>query len=301
MVRTDAYRQPAAAWCRCGVAIMVMALTMAAARNSAAGPVPASCADQYDGAPCDDQDPCTVDDYCDAGDCIGGRTVDADWDGFPDGNCAGGTDCDDQDSTAYPGAYELCDAVDNDCDGTIDNDAYCTDYDGCTEPDTCVVGSCVPGPLRDADGDGFADVWCGGTDCHDGDSTIFPGAVEVCDGVDNDCDGNVDNGCVTPTPTPTPTGTPTPTVGSCPMCGDVSGDRAVTIVDALFISQHTVGLRPTLPCPTPPPGGGCGGPKCGDVSGDDSVTIVDALFISQQTVGLRPTLPCTVPTPTPGS
>jgi glucose/arabinose dehydrogenase/PKD repeat protein len=47
--------------------------------------------------------------------------------------------------------------------------------------------------LVDGDGDGFASVADGGTDCDDGDSTIFPGAPELCDGKDNDCATGVDD------------------------------------------------------------------------------------------------------------
>jgi hypothetical protein len=65
------------------------------------------------------------------------------------------------------------------------------------------------------------------------------------------------------------------------VCGDANGDGVVTIVDALFISQLTVDLRSTLPCP-----------NVADMDGDGSVTIVDALFISQYTVNLRTSLSC---------
>lgn len=50
----------------------------------------------------------------------------------------------------------------------------------------------------DADGDGYCSVASGGNDCDDSSSSIYPGAVEVCgNGVDDDCDGQVDEGCST--------------------------------------------------------------------------------------------------------
>lgn len=46
----------------------------------------------------------------------------------------------------------------------------------------------------DLDGDGHEDMACGGDDCADNDSTVYPGALDICDGKDNDCDGTIDEG-----------------------------------------------------------------------------------------------------------
>ncbi|HET6583827.1 MAG TPA: putative metal-binding motif-containing protein, partial [Nannocystaceae bacterium] len=93
--------------------------------------------------------------------------VDVDGDGFEDG-----IDCDDNDPSVNPGAFESCgDGIDNDCDGI---------------ELVCVV---------DDDGDGFVAE----DDCDDTDANVYPGAPESCtDGVDNDCDG-ISTTCLEPT------------------------------------------------------------------------------------------------------
>jgi hypothetical protein len=175
---------------------------------------------------CDDTDPAVnpgaaevldgIDNDCD-GQTDEGLFVDGDGDGFDTT-----TDCDDGDASVNPGATEVADGKDNDCDGDVDEgfsaevcDNVDNDGDGTTDEDLpyCFAGSPAPNtdgsacnagffdldgdPLNgcesdtlstDADGDGFAsDV-----DCDDTDPAVNPGAVEVVDGVDNDCDGDTD-------------------------------------------------------------------------------------------------------------
>jgi len=104
---------------------------------------------------------------------------------------AAATDCDDGDASAYPGATEYCDGVDNDCDGTVD-------------PPSSVDASTW---YRDGDADrygvdGATTVDCSapsgyaanGGDCDDGDSSVNPGATESCNDVDDDCDGDINEG-----------------------------------------------------------------------------------------------------------
>jgi len=121
--------------------------------------------------------------------------VDADKDGYFVGCGVFPPDCDDSDANTYPGAPELCDGKDNDCDGLIDEGPVFYWYE-------------------DADGDGYGNVAvfittdsCDGeveegyvadhTDCDDSDANTYPGAPEVCDGKDNNCDGVVDESPVT--------------------------------------------------------------------------------------------------------
>lgn len=97
---------------------------------------------------------------------------DADGDGVIDGRC-GGADCDDRNPDRYPGNTEVGNLVDEDCD-----------------PDTLGY---------DGDGDGFiSSMFCNGdvcgTDCDDRKYGVHPGAVEACNYVDDNCDGDVDEG-----------------------------------------------------------------------------------------------------------
>ncbi|MFN7145097.1 MAG: MopE-related protein, partial [Myxococcota bacterium] len=105
----------------------------------------------------------------------------------PTGTVADGRDCDDTDGRVSPAATERCDGVDEDCDGTAD--------DGATDAATWYA---------DTDGDGFggasstracsapAGHVATATDCDDTSAGAFPGAVETCDGRDDDCDGATD-------------------------------------------------------------------------------------------------------------
>jgi hypothetical protein len=102
-------------------------------------------------------------------DCI---DTDDDGDGDPDTS-----DCAPLDGAVFLGAPELCDGIDSDCDGSI-VDSY-LDSDGDQMPD------CVD---LDDDGDGADD----GVDCAPLDPATFPGAPELCDGIDNDCDSVAD-------------------------------------------------------------------------------------------------------------
>jgi hypothetical protein len=103
-----------------------------------------------------------------------------------------GDDCKGDDAAVHPGAVEICDGKDNDCDGLTDPPGLpdCTvaylDVDKDTFGDPATA-RCLCGP--DA-----ALLVLDGTDCNDGDFAIHPGAAEVCNGKDDDCDGLTDDG-----------------------------------------------------------------------------------------------------------
>jgi hypothetical protein len=110
-------------------------------------------------------------------DCTDDEDADADGHYAPGSCCTPADDCDDADPSNFPGNHEICDGVDNDCDGAVDNGLSTdADSDGHYTPGSC---------FRPDD------------DCDDTDAKRYPGNPEVCDGVDNDCDDVVDNGLST--------------------------------------------------------------------------------------------------------
>ena len=154
-----------------------------------------------------------IDQNCDGAD----DTGDADNDGYINDACIGGDDCDDTNNAVYPGAFdqdgdgfdvcadcydisgdteplinpdqpEVCDGLDNDCDGTFDDvdddeDGFLADDcggDDCDDTDAAIH------PQADTDGDGFHAC----LDCDDNDAFVYPGLTEICDdGVDQNCNG----------------------------------------------------------------------------------------------------------------
>ncbi len=161
---------------------------------------------------CDPQGNCRKATGTDAGVDGGG---DGPLDGVADGASDGATDGATDGGADAPKDGPTC-IADGDCDdGVFCNGAErcvagacvaavegpCVSHVGCVI-DTCIESTkkCThtpdPGKAIDFDKDGYVSAECGGPDCDDKDPSVFPGAPELCDGKDNNCDGKIDNGAV---------------------------------------------------------------------------------------------------------
>jgi len=154
--------------------------------------------------------------------------LDADEDGYIS-SLAGGDDCDDNNPQLNPGVIDACNGIDDDCNGLADDPVepvvwYAdADADGFGDPQLAQAAGCTapPGTVRNPDDCDDSDpevnpaqieLWYDGTDqncdgndddrdedgfavdddCNDGNPSSFPGALEVDDGIDQDCDGIAD-------------------------------------------------------------------------------------------------------------
>ncbi len=151
-----------------------------------------------------------------------GDLEDDDGDGIPDSRCGPplGRDCNDRDASSGPGEPEICDGRDNDCDARVDEDAIMAAY------------------YRDADGDGFGGsgavtVACmapagftrRGGDCDDAQPLRFPGALEGCNGIDDDCDDAIDEGSYASASCSVPNAVAACLLGGCRAVACVTGYR----------------------------------------------------------------------------
>lgn len=210
------------------------------------------------GGPCDDGDPCTIDRLDEAGLCA------HDLDPACGGPCDDGDPCtvDELDETGVCRSLHLpgcggpgddpCDGLDNDGDGLVDEDCPGEgDADGDGIPDAQDNCPLTPNPDQwDGDGDGIGDA-CG---CLD-PATGAPCGGELCDGLDNDGNGLVDEGC--------------------PDGGDADGDGIPDLHDNCPLTPNPDqwdgdgdGIGDACGCVDPATGAPCGGELCDGLDND---------------------------------
>jgi hypothetical protein len=107
----------------------------------------------------------------------------------PSGYVTTSTDCDDTVTATHPGAVETCNGIDDDCDTQLDEGFTLITWYADTDSDTYRDGSATVQACAQPAGYLPASA---GLDCNDTNVGIHPGATESCDGVDQNCDGNVD-------------------------------------------------------------------------------------------------------------
>ncbi len=149
----------------------------------------------------------------------------------PAGYVINNMDCDDNNAASNPEAVEICDGIDNNCNGLaddgIDQFTYFLDADGdgfgdpmAVPLDTCLIAA----------PDGFV---VNNLDCNDNAASANPDASEVIDGIDNDCNGLVDDVVKTVSPGGTAqrlTGYPNPTYDALTLMLDYQGVKTFNIV-----------------------------------------------------------------------
>jgi len=119
---------------------------------------------------------------------------------IPSGYVRDNTDCDDSSSTIYPGSSSEdsnCNVIDDNCNGRVDEncdrgkshtytcykDADNDGYGNATDSIAQTISACSSGYTTD------------NTDCDDSNASIHPGATEICNEVDDNCNGTIDEGC----------------------------------------------------------------------------------------------------------
>ncbi|MBX7191365.1 MAG: putative metal-binding motif-containing protein [Sandaracinaceae bacterium] len=186
-----------------GAGVAVSACSAPAGHSAMAGDCDDTCASCHPGGTetCngrDDDCDAAIDDgvtttfYLDAdGDSYGRSDMPLEACAMPAGHASRGGDCDDATGAVSPGASEICDGRDNDCDGGNDEGVTSTYYldgdgDGYGRADATTQACTAPA--------GYASR---ASDCNDGSAATHPGAPELCNEVDDDCSGAVDDGLAT--------------------------------------------------------------------------------------------------------
>lgn len=110
--------------------------------------------------------------------------------GAPVGTVADNTDCNDANAAVYPGAAEVCNNIDDDCNGATDDGLSFTTYYADADLDNFGNAAVTVSTCNGAPSGYVVD----NTDCNDANAGVNPAAIELCNSIDDDCDGSTDEG-----------------------------------------------------------------------------------------------------------
>ena len=117
------------------------------------------------------------------------------------GKVTNNTDCNDANAAIKPGATEVCNSTDDNCNGSTDEGLTFLNYYADTDGDSYGAGAATSSCAA------IAGKVTNNTDCNDANAAIKPGATEVCNSIDDNCDGTVDNVIIGTCPIPAGTAT----------------------------------------------------------------------------------------------
>ncbi len=171
----------------------------------------------------------------------------------PAGYVSDSSDCNDSNASMHPGATEICNLVDDNCNGQVDEGVQNTYY---RDADADTYGSVSPTTQACTAPAGYVS---NSSDCNDSNASVHPGATEVCNGIDDNCNSQIDEGCnintdaelaITKTDSPDPVGVGANIIYTITVTNNgPNAATGVTVTDTLPATVTLVSAAPSQGSP----------------------------------------------------